>query len=156
MAGGTLDKEKGESRAIACRSCSAWASTTLQLKETHLAYLDDTFARPPYNTMDLQLRELNAGKTRETMVALLETTMAHNLALFAMRLGGLGLRSARRFAPVAHWVSWADAMPELQERVACGNRNYHTRGRDPRGCLGHTAWDFAPWGIVSRCASSAF
>ena len=38
---------------------------------------------------------------------------AHELATLPLRLGGLGLRSARRMAPAAFWVSWADALPML-------------------------------------------
>ena len=87
---------------------------------------------------------------QETMVALLgtlpgdheQTTMAHNLASLPMRLGGLGLRSARRLASAAYWASWGDAMPMLQERVpeATAIITRELAGI-PRGCLGelHTA-----------------
>ena len=33
-----------------------------------------------------------------------------------LSLGGLGLRSARRMCVAAHWASWADALPMIQER----------------------------------------
>ena len=57
-----------------------------------------------------------------------QTTMAHNLASLPLRLGGLGLRLARRFAPGAYWASWSDAMrvgrdsPRLlgELHTACG------------------------------------
>ena len=42
---------------------------------------------------------------------------AHELATLPMRLGGLGLRSARRMAPAAFWASWADALPMLSARL---------------------------------------
>ena len=43
-----------------------------------------------------------------------EVTMARTLATFAMRLGGLGLRSAERIAPAADWASWAGALSVLE------------------------------------------
>ena len=87
---------------------------------------------------------------QQTMVALLgtlpgdheQTTMAHNLASLPMRLGGLGLRSARRLASAACWASWGDAMRMLQERVpeATAILTRELAGIH-RGCLGelHTA-----------------
>ena len=47
-----------------------------------------------------------------------------------MRMGGFGLRSARRMAPAAHWASWADAMamtdgrlPQIADRITAPTRN---------------------------------
>ena len=34
-----------------------------------------------------------------------------------MRLGGLGLRSARRMAPRGYWSSWADALAMIHQRL---------------------------------------
>ena len=39
-----------------------------------------------------------------------EKEVAHQVASLPMRLGGLGLRSARRMAAGAYWSSWADAL----------------------------------------------
>ena len=88
---------------------------------------------------------------QQTMVALLgglpgdqgQMTTAFNLSSLPMRLGGLGLRSARRLAPAACWASWADAMPMLQERVPDATEVLARElARMPvEGCLGelHTA-----------------
>ena len=46
-----------------------------------------------------------------------QQAVARQIATLPMRLGGLGLRSARRMAPAAFWASWADAMPMLSERL---------------------------------------
>ena len=46
-----------------------------------------------------------------------QQAVARQIATVPMRLGGLGLRSARRMAPAALWASWADAMPMLSERL---------------------------------------
>ena len=89
---------------------------------------------------------------QQTMVSLLgglpgdqgQITIVFNLSSLPMKLGGLGLRSARRLAPAAHWVSWADAMPMLQERVPNATEVLARElARMPvEGCLGelHTAW----------------
>ena len=42
---------------------------------------------------------------------------AERIASLPMRLGGLGLRSAKRMAPAAYWASWADALSMLSERL---------------------------------------
>ena len=42
---------------------------------------------------------------------------AYRLATLPMRMGGLGLRSATRMAPAAHWASWADALHMVHERL---------------------------------------
>ena len=93
---------------------------------------------------------------QQTMVALLgtlpgdheQTTMAHNLASLPMRLGGLGLRSARRLAPAAYWASWSDAVPVLQERVpeATAIITRELAGIPPRlfGRVAHRVRDFGP------------
>ncbi len=44
-------------------------------------------------------------------------------ATLPCRLGGMGLRSARRTAPAAYWASWADSLEPLRQRypgVAAG------------------------------------
>ena len=38
------------------------------------------------------------------------------LSTLPMRMGGLGLRSAERLAPVAFWASWADALAMISAR----------------------------------------
>ena len=43
--------------------------------------------------------------------------VARGLATLPMRMGGLGLRSARRMAPAARWASWADAMAMIDGRL---------------------------------------
>ena len=42
---------------------------------------------------------------------------ARQLTTLPMRMGGLGLRCARRMAPAAYWSSWADALPMVHERL---------------------------------------
>ena len=62
---------------------------------------------------------------RQAMVSLLgelpgdgeQQSAAHRIASLPMRLGGLGIRSAARMSPAAHWASWADALPMLQARL---------------------------------------
>ena len=46
-----------------------------------------------------------------------ERTFARDLAIFPIRMGGLGLRSATRCAQSAFWASWADALPMIRERT---------------------------------------
>ena len=46
-----------------------------------------------------------------------DTDIAGQVATLPARLGGLGLRSAKRTAVPAFWASWADALPMLSERV---------------------------------------
>ena len=41
---------------------------------------------------------------------------ARSISTLPMRMGGLGLRSAKRCAPAAFWASWADALPMIAER----------------------------------------
>ena len=43
--------------------------------------------------------------------------VARRVATLPMRMGGLGLRSARRMAPAACWASWADAMAMIDGRL---------------------------------------
>ena len=38
--------------------------------------------------------------------------------------GGIGLRSAHRTAPAAHWASWADALKMIRDRHPCSG-GYH-------------------------------
>ncbi len=45
-----------------------------------------------------------------------DVDLARSLAQLPLRLGGLGLRSAARTAPAAHWASWADCLPMIQAR----------------------------------------
>ena len=42
--------------------------------------------------------------------------MAKATATFPLALGGMGLRSADRSRVAAHWASWADTLPMIQER----------------------------------------
>ena len=46
-----------------------------------------------------------------------QQAVARQIATLPMKLGGLGLRSARWMAPAAFWASWADAMPMLSTRL---------------------------------------
>ena len=46
-----------------------------------------------------------------------EKKVAHHVASLPMRLGGLGLRSARRMAAGAYWSSWADALAMIHQRL---------------------------------------
>ena len=46
-----------------------------------------------------------------------EKEVAHHVASLPMRLGGLGLRSARRMAAGAYWSSWADALAMIHQRL---------------------------------------
>ena len=64
--------------------------------------------------------------------------VARRLATLPMRMGGLGLRSARRMAPAAYWASWADAMamidgrlPQIADRITAA-----LEGDEAPGCLG--------------------
>ena len=61
-----------------------------------------------------------------------------------MRLGGLGLRSARRVAPAAYWASWADCLAMLSKRlpdVTAHIMENLVNGAGDDGCLAelHTA-----------------
>ena len=63
---------------------------------------------------------------------------ARELATLPMRLGGLGVRSARRIAPAACWASWADSLHMMQSRLpevadAIIQRLVHVP--EPGGCL---------------------
>ena len=42
--------------------------------------------------------------------------MAKATATLPLALGGMGLRSAERARVAAHWASWADTLPKIQER----------------------------------------
>ena len=54
-----------------------------------------------------------------------------------MRMGGLGLRSARGLAPSACWASWADALAMLQNRLPTAtNAILEQLQGEPEGCLG--------------------
>ena len=46
-----------------------------------------------------------------------ELANSRRIATLPMRLGGLGLRSARRTSASAYWASWADALPMINARV---------------------------------------
>ena len=59
--------------------------------------------------------------------------MARNISGLPMRMGGLGLRSARRSAPAAYWASWADCCPCCRR----GSPRYQlAAGAGGQGCLG--------------------
>ena len=61
---------------------------------------------------------------------------AHEFATLPMRLGGVGLRSARRMAPAAFWASWADAFPMLSDPLPeLTNHIVDDLSNQPRGCL---------------------
>ena len=63
---------------------------------------------------------------------------AHHLASLPMRLGGPGLRSARRMSQAAYWASWADALNMIQQRLPRMAENIVTSLEDwhLEGCLG--------------------
>ena len=63
---------------------------------------------------------------------------AHHLASLPMRLGGLGLRSARRMSQAAYWASWADALNMIEQRLPRMAENIVTslEDRHLEGCLG--------------------
>ena len=42
---------------------------------------------------------------------------ARDLGTLPMRLGGVGLRDARRTSPAAYWAAIADALPVLQDKL---------------------------------------
>ena len=50
------------------------------------------------------------------ILRILPTCGAQEQASLPLREGGLGLRSARRTQPAAHWANWADAIKMVQER----------------------------------------
>merc|ERR1711969_221048 len=59
-----------------------------------------------------------------TLCALLEvdpakpaTAAARALSTLPQRMGGLGLRDARRTSPAAYWAAVADALPVLRARL---------------------------------------
>ena len=65
--------------------------------------------------------------------------MARNISGLPMRMGGLGLRSARRSAPAACWASWADCLSMLQKRlpeVTTHIMDQLAVGAGGQGCLG--------------------
>ena len=57
---------------------------------------------------------------------------AHHLASLPMRLGGLGLRSARRMSQEACWASWADALNMIEQRFPRMAENIVTSLEDGR------------------------
>ena len=68
-----------------------------------------------------------------------QTEMARNISSLPMRMGGLGLRSARRSAPAAYWASWADCLSMLQKRlpeVTTHIMDQLAVGAGGQGCLG--------------------
>ena len=68
-----------------------------------------------------------------------EKEVAHLVASLPMRLGGLGLRSARRMAPGAYWSSWADALAMIHQRLPRVADNITDRLEGAvavEGCLG--------------------
>ena len=65
--------------------------------------------------------------------------MAWNISGLPMRMGGLGLRSAKRSAPAAYWASWADCVSMLQKRlpeVTTHIMDQLAVGAGGQGCLG--------------------
>ena len=56
---------------------------------------------------------LLSGLTEDTD----QNDTAWHIASLPMRLGGLGLRSAKRISPGAYWASWADALHMIQQRL---------------------------------------
>ena len=46
-----------------------------------------------------------------------EKEVAHQMASLPMRLGGLGLSSARRMVAGAYWSSWTDALAMMHQRL---------------------------------------
>ena len=66
-----------------------------------------------------------------------QVEMARHITTLSLRMGGLGLRSALRMAPAAFWVSWADALPMLQQRLPeLTRRVLHVLEGPTFGCLG--------------------
>ena len=64
---------------------------------------------------------------------------ATQIATLLMRLGGLGLRSARRVGHVAFWASWADALHMISKRlptVVMQVLGHEIDDRMTGGCLG--------------------
>ena len=50
------------------------------------------------------------------IMQILPTCGVQELSSLSMWEGGIGLRSARRSQPAAHWASWADALKMVKER----------------------------------------
>ena len=58
------------------------------------------------------------------------------IATLQMRLGGLGLRSARRTSPAAYWASWADALHMISQRLPGVVYDVVAQlNEEPEGCL---------------------
>ena len=65
-----------------------------------------------------------------------QKTWAREIATLPMRLGGLGLISASRISPAAHWSSWADALHMVSQRLPEVANDIVTQlTGEPEGCL---------------------
>ena len=74
------------------------------------------------------MESLLGGLTREVSHRL----WAHHLASLPMRLGGLGLRSARSMSQAAYWASRADALHMIEQRLPRAAENIVTSLEDRR------------------------
>ena len=69
----------------------------------------------------------------QRLVGIEGDSLNKDMASFPLCFGGLGLRSAVRTSPVAHWASWADCLPTLQKRHPGVARMIITRLSDHAG-----------------------
>ena len=71
----------------------------------------------------------------QRLVGIEGDSLTEDMARLPLCFGGLGLRSAVRTSPAAHWVSWADSLPTFQKRHPGVARMIITRLSDHAGDL---------------------
>ena len=69
----------------------------------------------------------------QRLVGIEGDSLTKDMASLPLCFGGLGLRSAVRTSPAAHWASWADCLPTLQKRHPGVARMIITRLSDHAG-----------------------
>ena len=112
-----------------CTACTSREQTFSMLKEERNSWVDSSVPDFVATTTGPQSVPTICRRPRRGMWKAAESVMgrwpgtaeqqavARQIATLTMRLGRLGLRSARRMAPAAFWAYWADAMPMLSERL---------------------------------------
>ena len=78
--------------------------------------------------------------------------MAKATATLPLALGGMGLRSADRSRVAAHWASWADTLPMIQERHPAVRADRRTQELDGVGFLDCVGGWVAPRAKRTRTA----
>ena len=93
------------------RGC-CWFSVQVSRANYYLRVVHPDLASPFAEQHDAKV-----WRCLQRLVGIEGDSLTKDMASLPLCFGGLGLRSAVRTSPVAHWASWADCLPTIQSGI---------------------------------------